>query len=129
MVFRLDLKIFIFLILFYFTKQIKIYTLILIFAIIHEISHLIVGILLKSKVKKITLMPLGLSKLLIKDNEISQVIIYSNFLIAIFNFLPIYPLDGGYNYTEKIKKAKCYEYQDIIRIDIKSILFFIEKFY
>lgn len=132
MIFRLDLKIFIFFILFYFTKQIKIYAIILIFAIIHEISHLIVGILLKMKVKRITLMPFGLSiefyekinknnnkkieiikiiiaitgpitsllisifaKFLIKDNELNQIITYSNFLIAIFNLLPIYPLDGG----------------------------------
>lgn len=30
-----------------------------------------------------------------KNEEIAYNIIYSNFLIAIFNLLPIYPLDGG----------------------------------
>ena len=29
------------------------------------------------------------------NNDISRNIIYANFLIAIFNLLPIYPLDGG----------------------------------
>ena len=61
MVFRIDLKIIFFLILFYFTKQIKIYSLIMFFAIAHELSHLFAGIILKMKVSNITLMPLGLS--------------------------------------------------------------------
>ena len=41
MKFRIDLKIFAFLILFYFTRQIEIYALIMLFAIIHELSHLV----------------------------------------------------------------------------------------
>ena len=61
MVFRIDLKIIFFLILFYFTKQIKMYSFIMIFAIGHELSHLFAGIILKMKVKNVTLMPLGLS--------------------------------------------------------------------
>ena len=39
--FRIDLKIFLFLILFYFTKQIETYVIIIVFAIIHELGHLI----------------------------------------------------------------------------------------
>ena len=61
MIFRIDLKIFLILILFYFTNQIEIYTLIMIFAIIHELSHLLAGLVLKMKIKRITLMPVGLS--------------------------------------------------------------------
>lgn len=137
MIFRIDLKIFAFLILFYFTRQIEIYGIIMIFAIIHEFSHLLAGLLLKMKVKRITLMPVGLSiefaltqkdynkkilksnmlevkriivamagplvniliifivKLLKINSQLGTTIIYSNFLIAIFNLLPIYPLDGG----------------------------------
>lgn len=137
MVFRIDLKIFAFLILFYFTRQIEIYGVIMIFAIIHEFSHLLAGLLLKMKVKNVTLMPVGLSiefaltekdynKKILKsnmieikriviamagpianliiiiimnfvklNNNITNTIIYSNFLILIFNVLPIYPLDGG----------------------------------
>ena len=61
MVFRIDLKIFAFLILFYFTRQIEIYWVIMVFAIIHECSHLLAGLILKMKVKNVTLMPVGLS--------------------------------------------------------------------
>lgn len=135
--FRIDLKIFIFLILFYFTKQIEIYAIIMIFAIIHEIGHLLVGLLIGMKPEKIEIMPFGVSisfkinakeynKKIKKGNafEIKKIlvalagpitnfiiiliasnlklnlikgmlIIYTNFLIMIFNLLPIYPLDGG----------------------------------
>ena len=55
---RLDLKIFAFLVLFYFTRQIEVYALIMIFAIIHEFGHLIVGIILGFKLEKIELIPL-----------------------------------------------------------------------
>ena len=136
MVFRIDLKIFIFLILFYFTRQIKLYCIILIFAMLHEFGHLLAGMLLRMKVDKITLMPMELSinfKLGIDDynkkvlnsnrlevkrliiasagpliniliivianffkvNQNINIIIYANMLIAIFNLLPIFPLDGG----------------------------------
>lgn len=59
--FRIDLKIFIFLIIFYFTKQIELYATIMIFCIIHELGHLIAGILLGMKPEKLELMPFGLS--------------------------------------------------------------------
>lgn len=135
--FRIDLKIFIFLILFYFTKQIEIYAMIMIFAIIHEMGHLIAGLAVGMKPEKLELMPFGVSisfKINVKDYnrnikhgntlEIKKIIvaaagpitnfitllitcnlkieivkciiiIYINFLIMIFNLLPIYPLDGG----------------------------------
>lgn len=59
--FRIDLKIFIFAILFYLTKQIEIYAMIMIFATIHELGHLLAGILSGMKPEKIELMPYGLS--------------------------------------------------------------------
>ncbi len=67
---RIDLKIFIFLILFYFTKQIEIYGFIMFFCIIHELGHIFAGILLKMKPQSVELMPWGLSvqfKLFPKD--------------------------------------------------------------
>lgn len=137
MILRIDLKIFLILILFYFTKQLEIYSLIMIFAIIHELCHLFAGLVLKMKVKRITIMPVGLSiefkvpyqdlniKILKSTKhelkkifiaiagpliniiilfitfflnikiELKYLIIYSNLVIALFNLLPIYPLDGG----------------------------------
>ena len=59
--FRIDLRIFLFFILFYFTKQIEIYLMILIFAFIHELGHLFAGLLLGMKPEKIGIMPTGLS--------------------------------------------------------------------
>lgn len=135
--FRIDLKIFVFLIIFYFTKQIELYAFIMFFAFIHELGHLIAGLIMGMKPEKIELMPFGFSisfkisveeynKKIKKGNmlEIKKIIvaiagpitnfviilltdmlnidvlksitiIYTNFLIMLFNLLPIYPLDGG----------------------------------
>ncbi len=59
--FRIDLKIFLFLLLFYFTKQIETYVLIIIFAIIHELGHLIAGLLMGMRPEKLELKPYGVS--------------------------------------------------------------------
>ena len=59
--FRVDLKIFVFLVLFYLTKQIKIYAFIMLYAFFHEIGHLFAGILLGMKPEKIEIMPFGFS--------------------------------------------------------------------
>ena len=61
MVFRIDLKIFLFLILFYITKQIEFYAIIMFFAIIHELGHLLTGLTLGMKPEKIELKLFGLS--------------------------------------------------------------------
>ena len=118
---RIDLKIFIFLILFYFTNQVRIYLIIMFFSIIHEIGHILTGLILKMKVEKLEVMPFGLSvafyinfndkyfkikeilvalagpltslalAIYIKNIEV----VYSNILILLFNLIPLYPLDGG----------------------------------
>lgn len=59
--FKIDLKIFLFLILFYFTKQIEAYVLILVFAAIHELGHLACGVLLGMKPSKMEIRPYGVS--------------------------------------------------------------------
>ena len=58
---RIDLKILNFLLLFYLTKQIEIYAMIMFFCIIHELGHILMGILLGLKPEKIEIMPFGLS--------------------------------------------------------------------
>ncbi len=68
--FRIDLKIFLFVVLFYFTKQIEIYAMIMFFAILHEFGHLLAGLLLGMKPEKMEIMPYGVSisfKLMPKD--------------------------------------------------------------
>ena len=135
----INLKIFLFAIIFYFTKQVEIYALLMIFAVLHEMGHLICGIMLGLKPKSLKIMPLGISiefsticndyNKRIKNANLLEVkkmvialagpitnfiivgicitlkeyinpilrneIVYANILIAIFNLLPIYPLDGG----------------------------------
>mgnify|MGYP005783285211 FL=1 len=59
--FRIDLKIFLFLLLFYFTRQIEIYVIMIFFAVVHELGHLLMGLMLKMKPERIELMPFGLS--------------------------------------------------------------------
>ena len=135
--FRVDLKIFIFLIIFCLTKQIEIYGLVMLFAFIHELGHLFMGLALGMKPEKLEIMPFGLSisfkirpkdfNNIIKNGNIFNIkkiivalagpltnfiiilivnnlnieifkglmIVYTNFLIMMFNLLPIYPLDGG----------------------------------
>lgn len=140
---KLDLTILLFILLFCLTSQIEIYILLMLFAMIHEIGHLCIGIILGFKPREIKITPVGMkiqfkpkyeeynkktgkgnvltikraivamagpltnfliifimviamnfnSQLLI--SELSTRIIYSNFLIGIFNLIPIYPLDGG----------------------------------
>lgn len=61
MKFKVDFKIFLFILLFFITRQIETYATIMLFAIIHELGHLLAGLILKMKPEKITIMPYGLS--------------------------------------------------------------------
>ena len=61
MKFKIDLKIFLLIILFLCTNQIKIYGMMMLFAIIHELGHLIAGIILKMKPNQLKINPLGIS--------------------------------------------------------------------
>ena len=136
---KINLNIFLFAIIFYVTKQIHIYAMLMIFAFLHEMGHLICGIAMGLKPKALKVMPLGVSvefevlpkeynKKIAKGNALQikkigiailgpitnlimivitilwrknieiglyQEIIYANLLIALFNLLPIHPLDGG----------------------------------
>lgn len=58
---RINLKIFLFVLIFILTKQIKIYGILMLFAFIHELGHMLVGILLGFKPEKLEIMPYGVS--------------------------------------------------------------------
>lgn len=58
---KIDLKIFIFAFIFILTKQIKIYALLMFFALIHEIGHLIAGLILGLKPGTLKIAPYGFS--------------------------------------------------------------------
>ena len=58
---KLNLNIFLFLVLFIITNQIDIYALIMIFALMHELAHLMCGIILGYKPDTLRIMPLGFS--------------------------------------------------------------------
>ena len=57
--FRIDLKIFIFLAIFYFSQQLSIYLWTMFFCFIHEIGHLIMGLIMGLKPEKIEMTPFG----------------------------------------------------------------------
>ena len=57
--FRIDLKILIFLVIFYFTNQLTIYLWTMLFCFIHEIGHLIMGLTMGLKPEKIEMTPFG----------------------------------------------------------------------
>lgn len=56
---KIDLKIFIFALLFLLTNRIDIYASIMLFALIHELGHLLLGLILGFKPKNIVIMPYG----------------------------------------------------------------------
>ena len=58
---KINLQIFIFILIFILTKQIEIYMYLMLFAFIHELGHLLVGVLLGLKPKSLKIMPFGIS--------------------------------------------------------------------
>ena len=171
---KIDLKIFLFFFLFLLTSQIEMYILLMAFAIIHELGHLAMGLILKFKPEEIRLTPVGLQiKFIVNSEEynkkikkvnklnikkaiialsgpiinliilsivaiiskfnfnlqnlyIYQIIIYANFLIAMFNLLPIYPMDGGRFLNEIMKilvgNKKAYKITYIVSKTILIVL-------
>ena len=58
---KVDLKILIFALIFFLTNQIKLYILLMIFAFIHEMAHLITGVCLGFKASVLEVKPIGFS--------------------------------------------------------------------
>ena len=58
---KINIKILLFIGIFLISGQIEIYGIFMLFALIHELGHLLVGILLGLKLDYLTIMPLGLS--------------------------------------------------------------------
>lgn len=125
---KIDLKIFAIVILFLLTKNIGIYALLMFFALIHELSHLICGILLGFKPKSISVVPYGFNlsfkincldynKKIVKGNIITlkRIIIalagpFSNLICIVF----IVILKKNFNVNQ---------YQNLIYANILLVLF------
>lgn len=100
---KVNLQIFIFLLVFYLTKQLEIYAILMLLAFLHELGHLIAGLLLRLKPKKLEINPFGLAVIFeefgCKNNEfeLKKVIIASAgpitnliiMLLVIFINLPL----------------------------------------
>ena len=157
---KIDLKIILFALIFYFTGQIEIYCLCLLFALIHELGHVLVARILGNKLLKFKIMSLGFSIFLQTNIEdynkkikkgnmyvlknliisiagpitniiiflvtfflpielmIKEKIIYINAIIAIFNLIPMYPLDGSKILQNALKlfcsNKESYKYTNIV---------------
>ena len=69
---RIDLKLLFFLVFFYLTRKIIIYLLVLCFVFLHELAHMIVGLILGFKLLQIEIMPFGFCiKFLPKKEELN----------------------------------------------------------
>ena len=115
MTIKLNLNIFLFLLLFLVTNQLEIYALVMIFALIHELAHLVTGMLMGLKPETLRIMPLGFciefktniedyNKKILKSNILSvkKIIIaiagpFINLIIVLFGIL--YNIDTNIIYA------------------------------
>ena len=78
---QIDLKIFLIIFIFIVTNQIQIYMLIMLFALIHELGHMLAGLLLKLRPEKIKIIPVGVSiAFRLKPEDFNQKIGKANIL-------------------------------------------------
>lgn len=140
---KINIQIFAMIALLIITKQIEIYAWLMLFALIHELAHMCVGIILKLKPKTLEIQPFGIGiifesfentehnkiKIAIAGPLINLIIatifqfihikyqnqiVNSNLLLGIFNLIPIYPLDGGRILKSFIRIHKTNEITDYV---------------
>ena len=131
---KLDLKIFAFIILFFLSGQGNDYIVLYTFAAIHEIGHILMGIVLGLKLERMNIGPMGFC-IIFKQGKVKwqtellvtiagpitnfiiatifflfiqilkkEAIIYANLILGFFNMLPVLPLDGGRALMAILKK-------------------------
>lgn len=132
---EINLKLFLIIILFLLFDYLDTYLIFLIFVSIHELAHLLWGVIIGGKPKTICINPLGVSLefysygknkvfnrvmlyligplaniifaiIFMRFDLISKYrikIVYTNLALALFNLIPIIPLDGGKIFLEIIK--------------------------
>lgn len=78
---KINLNIFLFVILFILTNQIEIYSLVMLFALIHELGHLLCGVLLGFEAESLKIMPLGFAvEFKTKIDDYNKKVLKSNLL-------------------------------------------------
>lgn len=112
---KLNLNIFLFVLLFLVTNQLEIYALVMIFALLHELAHLVTGMIMGLKPETLKIMPLGFciefktniedyNKKILKSNMLSvkKIIIafagpFVNLIIALLGI--VYKIDSNIIYA------------------------------
>lgn len=151
---KINIQIFAIIIILIITKQIEIYAWLMLFALIHELAHMFMGILLKLKPKTLEIQPFGIGivfesfentekkKIAIAiagptiniiiavifsfiEIKAKSLIINSNIILALFNLIPIYPLDGGRILKSIIRISKTKDITEDIVNKISNILMII----
>lgn len=84
---KVNLKVFLFLIIFVITKQIKIYAVLMLFALIHELGHVLMGIILGFKIESISIIPTGFTVKFKAESENYNVKIKDGNLLSIKKIL------------------------------------------